>query len=70
MTEQLMHNMTNKDLYSKIEYEGAEYFFLSYISIDAIKDEELKNAVQRLKLAWSEIEAVVDDLEDELDIED
>jgi uncharacterized protein YrzB (UPF0473 family) len=61
--KQLMHNMSNEELFWKIENEGAEYFFLSYISIDAIKDEDLKKAVQRLKLEWEKIEEVVDDLE-------
>lgn len=60
----LMHNMTNEELLGKIESEGPEYFFLDYISLDSIKDEELRKNVQALRLAWEEIMEIVDELED------
>lgn len=60
----LMYNMTNEDLLGKIESEGPEYFFLDYISLDSIKDEELRKNVQALRLAWEEIMEIVDELED------
>lgn len=60
----LMHNMTNEELLGKIESEGPEYFFLDYISLDSIKDEELRKNVQTLRLAWEEIVEIVDELED------
>lgn len=59
-----MHNMTNEELLGKIESEGPEYFFLDYISLDSIKDEELRKNVQALRLAWEEIMEIVDELED------
>lgn len=61
----LMYNMTNEDLLGKIDNEGPEYFFLDYISLDSIKDEELRKNVQALRLAWEEILMVVDELEEE-----
>lgn len=61
----LMHNMTNEELLGKIESEGPEYFFLDYISLDSIKDDDLRKNVQALRLAWEEIMAVVDELEEE-----
>ena len=69
---ELMNNMTNEELLDKIEYEGAEYFFLDYISLDSIKDNDLRKNVQMLRLAWEDILAVIDDLEVErlLDDED
>lgn len=60
----LMHNMTNEELLGKIESEGPEYFFLDYISLDSIKDEELRKNVQTLRLAWEEIVEIIDELED------
>jgi uncharacterized radical SAM superfamily protein len=59
-----MHNMTDEELLDKIAYEGPEYFFLDYISLDCIADEDLQNSVQRLRLAWEEVMEVVDYLED------
>lgn len=61
----LMYNMTNEDIIGKIDVEGPEYFFLEYISLDAIKDEDLQKSVQALRLAWEEILMVVDELEEE-----
>ena len=62
----LMKNMTNEELLDKIEYEGAEYFFLDYISLDSIKDENLRKNVQTLRLVWEEVLAVIDVLESEV----
>lgn len=62
----LMNNMTNEEMLDKIEYEGAEYFFLDYISLDSIKDEELRKNVQILRLAWEDILADVAELESEI----
>ena len=66
----LMKNMTNEELLDKIEYEGVEYFFLDYISLDSIKDEYLRSNVQMLRLAWEDILAIIDDLEVERIIDD
>jgi hypothetical protein len=65
MMRDLMYKMTNETLIGKIESEGAEYFFLDYISLDAIRDKDLRKNVQALRLAWDEILAVVDELEEE-----
>lgn len=67
--KRLMRDMSNEDMCDKIEYESAEYFFLEYVSLDSIQDEDLRNSVQRLRLAWEEIMEVVEELADELDIE-
>jgi hypothetical protein len=61
----LMVNLTNEELLDKIEYEGPEYFFLDYISLDSIQDEDLRKNVQALRLAWEEVLAVVSELEEE-----
>jgi hypothetical protein len=61
----LMYNITNEYLLDKIESEGAEYFFLDYISLDSIQDEDLRKNVQALRLAWEEVLAVVSELEEE-----
>lgn len=66
MMRNLMNNMTNEEMLDKIEYEGAEYFFLDYISLDSIKDEELRKNVQILRLAWEDILADVAELEREI----
>lgn len=63
--KQLMKNMTNGELLDKLDYEGAEYFFLDYISLDSIQDDELRKNVQAARLVWEEILSVVYDLEDE-----
>jgi nicotinate-nucleotide pyrophosphorylase len=65
MMRDLMKNMTNEEMLDKIEYEGAEYFFLDYISLDSIKDEDLRKNVQILRLAWEDILFVVGELETE-----
>lgn len=70
MTRDLMKNMTNEELLDKIEYEGAEYFFLDYISLDSIKDETLRDTVEELRMAWEDILAVIGDLEVERLIDD
>ena len=66
MMNDLMYNMTNAGLLDKIEYEGAEYFFLDYISLDSIQDEDLRKNAQTLRLVWEEILSVVDELESEV----
>jgi hypothetical protein len=66
----LMKNMTNEEMLDKIEYEGAEYFFLDYISLDSIKDEDLRKNVQILRLAWEDILFVVGELETERLLDD
>ena len=60
----LMKNMTNAELLDKIEYEGAEYFFLDYISLDSIKNETLRDSVEELRMAWEDILAFISDLEE------
>jgi len=60
----LMKNMTNAELLDKIEYEGTEYFFLDYISLDSIKNETLRDAVEELRMAWGDILAFISDLEE------
>jgi hypothetical protein len=70
MMSDLMHNMTNEELLDKIEYEGAEYFFLDYISLDSIKDNDLRKNVQMLRLAWEDILFVVGELETERLLDD
>lgn len=65
MMRKLMFNMSNEDLLGKIESEGPEYFFLDYISLDAIQDEDLRKNVQAMRLAWEEVLSVVDELEEE-----
>lgn len=67
---ELMNNMTNEEMLDKIEYEGVEYFFLDYISLDSIKDEYLRSNVQMLRLAWEDILADVGALETERLLDD
>lgn len=66
----LIKNMTNEELLDKIEHEGAEYFFLDYISLDSIKDETLRVSVEELRMAWEDILAIIGDLEMERLIDD
>lgn len=61
MTKPLMRNMTNEELFDKINWEGFEYFFLDYVSPDSIADEDLQKSVRQLKLAWEEIVATLDE---------
>lgn len=65
-----MKNMTNEEMLKKIEYEGAEYFFLDYISLDSIKDEMLRDTVEELRMAWEDILAFIGDLEVERLLDD
>jgi hypothetical protein len=65
MMRDLMYNMTNEDLLGKIDNEGPEYFFLDYIDVHSIQDEDLRKNVQALRLAWEEILSVIDELEEE-----
>jgi hypothetical protein len=62
---QLVEGFTNKELWEKAEYEGIEYMFLDYLSIDSIIDEDLKKAVQQFQLAFEEIQSILEEFEPE-----
>jgi hypothetical protein len=60
---QLVKGFTNEELWQKAEYEGIEYMFLDYLSIDSIIDENLKKAVQQFRLAFEEIQVILEEFE-------
>lgn len=62
---QLVKGFTNEELWRKAEYEGIEYLFLDYLSIDSIIDEDLKKVVQQFQLAFEEIQSTLDEFEPE-----
>ena len=66
MTE-LVKGFTLEELEYKIESEGIEYFFLSYISPENVKDKELKIAVEKFKDSFSDIISILQ--EHGLDVE-
>jgi hypothetical protein len=66
---QLVKGFTNEELWLKAEYEGIEYMFLDYLSIDSIIDEDLKKAVQQFRLAFEEIQIILEEFEPEEDEE-
>jgi len=62
---QLVEGFTNEELWNKAEYEGIEYMFLDYLSIDNIIDEDLRKATQQFKLAFEEIQSILEEYEPE-----
>lgn len=62
---QLVKGITNKELWHKAEYEGIEYLFLDYFSVDNIIDKDLAKAVQQFKLAFEEIQSILAEYEPE-----
>lgn len=62
MTKQLMRNMTNEELLSKIDWEGIEYYFLDYVDPNSIADVDLRKSVKQLKLAWEEILSTLEEI--------
>ena len=66
---QLVKGFTNEELWHKAEYEGIEYLFLDYLSIDSIIDEDFKKVVQQFQLAFEEIQSTLDEFEPE-DLDD
>mgnify|MGYP006994851621 CR=1 FL=1 len=66
---QLVKGFTNEELWEKAEYEGIEYMFLDYLSIDSIIDEDLRKSVQQFQLAFEEIQAILSEYEPEYDEE-
>jgi hypothetical protein len=60
---QLVKGFTNEELWLKADYEGIDYLFLDYLSIDSIIDEDLKKAVQQFRLAWAKIQSILDEFE-------
>ena len=67
--KQLIKGFTNDELLGKIDSEGIEYFFLSYIDVDSIQDLDLCKAVRQFKLAFEEIESFIDEIADDEDSE-
>lgn len=61
----LVKGFANEELWQKAEYEGIDYVFLDYLSLDSIIDEDLKKAVQQFRLAYEEIQAILDEYEPE-----
>lgn len=62
---QLVKGFTNEELWLKADYEGIDYMFLDYLSLDSIIDEDLKKAVQQFRLAHAEIQSILDEYEPE-----
>jgi hypothetical protein len=62
---QLVKGFTNEELWKKAEYEGIDYLFRDYLSIDSIIDEDFKKVVQQFKLAFEEIQSTLDEFEPE-----
>jgi hypothetical protein len=66
---QLVKGFTNEELWQKAEYEGIEYLFLDYLDPDHIIDEDLSTAVRQFKLAFEEIQSILEEYEPEEGIE-
>jgi hypothetical protein len=62
---QLVKGFTNEELWQKAECEGIEYMFLDYLSLDSIIDEDLKKSVQQCRLAFEEIQSILEEYEPE-----
>lgn len=66
---QLVRGITNEELWHKAEYEGIEYVFLDYFGLDDIIDSDLHKAVQQFKLAFEEIQSILEEYEPDNDLE-
>jgi hypothetical protein len=62
---QLVKGFTNEELWHKAEYEGIEYLFLDYLHPDDIIDEDLAKAAQQFRLAFEEIQSILEEYEPE-----
>ena len=62
---QLVKGFTNEELWQKAEYEGIEYLFLDYLDLDYIIDEDLRKSVQQFRLAFEEIQSILEEYEPE-----
>jgi hypothetical protein len=62
---QLVKGFTNEELWIKADYEGIDYMFLDYLSLDSIINEDLKKAVQQFRLACAEIQSILEEYEPE-----
>lgn len=60
MTE-LIKDWTIEDLEAKLENEGLDYFFTSYISVNTIVDNNLKKAVEQYLEARGEILSILEE---------
>lgn len=61
--KQLVKGFTNEELWYKAEYEGLEYLFLDYLDLDQIIDPDLRKLAQQFKLAYEEIQSILEDYE-------
>lgn len=62
---QLVKGFTNEELWLKAEYEGIEYLFLDYLNLNNIIDGDLYKAVQQFRLAFEEIQSILEEYEPE-----
>jgi hypothetical protein len=62
---QLIKGITNEELWLKADYEGIEYLFLNYFDTDSILDYDLHKAVQQFRLAFEEIQSILEEYEPE-----
>lgn len=60
---QLVKGFTNEELWNKAEYEGIDYLFLDYLDIDSILNYNLRKAVEQYKLAFEEIQSILEEYE-------
>lgn len=63
--KQLVKGFTNEQLWYKAEHEGLEYLFLDYLDLDEILDSDLRKLAQQFKLAYEEIQTILQDCEPE-----
>lgn len=57
----LIKGFTHESLQHKIEYEGFDYFFTSYISYDDILDADLREALIEFLDAREKLIAILED---------
>lgn len=62
---QLVKGFTNEELWLKADYEGISYLFIDYLHPDNIIDEDLAKAVRQFRLAFEEIESILEEYEPE-----
>jgi hypothetical protein len=64
---QLVKGITNGELWLKADYEGIEYLFLNYFSLEDIIDEDLAKATLQFRLACAEIQSILEEYEPDED---
>lgn len=58
----MIKDMSDDVLAAKIDSEGIEYFFTSYIGLDNIQDTRLREAAERFVEAYQDIEELLEEI--------